>query len=107
MNLLPWNKAGGRITADNLGFWLHYRLSVITHLQFSLILSAIQYFGDPIDCALDLVDKNLANIIDNYCWQSGTWTFKSLDGVAPPTLAKHPPGLAQFNSMYHRKIDHR
>ena len=60
--------------ADNVMFWVNYRLTVLIHLFFSLLLTFVQLFGDSIDCSMDTVDKN---IVDSYCWTIGTWTLDS------------------------------
>lgn len=38
------------VRIDNNVFTLHYRLTVIFLVTFSLIIGSRKYFGDPIDC---------------------------------------------------------
>ncbi|GBN74959.1 hypothetical protein AVEN_46172-1 [Araneus ventricosus] len=38
------------ITIDNIVFRLHYKATAITLVAFSILVTARQYIGDPIDC---------------------------------------------------------
>ncbi|KAJ9596568.1 hypothetical protein L9F63_012401 [Diploptera punctata] len=61
-----------KICIDNNIFRLHYKITVIMLVVFSLIVSTKQYFGDPIHCQTDpSIDKDLMNA---YCWIHSTFT---------------------------------
>ena len=42
------------------------------------MLTAKQYFGDPIDCFVSGVP---AGIVNTYCWTHGTYTVTSLEHI--------------------------
>ena len=68
-------KAYSKVKVDSKLFWFFYRATVALHVLFVFILGGKAYFGDPIDCALRKTDVP-GNMIDNYCWVSGTWTVR-------------------------------
>ena len=72
---------------DSTLFWFFYRLTVALHCLFALMVGGRAYFGDPIDCAMRKSNAIGGNIIDNYCWVTGTWTVK--DKPEDQILAKH------------------
>jgi len=90
-----------KIAIDNAVFRLHYKGSVIILILFSAMLTAKQYFGDPIDC---YVEKMPASIVNNYCWVHGTFTVKTFDHVQvrTPTAKEN----AYFNKLGHRGKAH-
>ena len=59
-------------------------------ILFSAMLTAKQYFGDPIDCFVQGVPSG---IVDTYCWVHGTYTLKNLkmDQVRSGLVAKLCP----------------
>eukprot|EP00092_Neocalanus_flemingeri_P096400 GFUD01122713.1.p1 GENE.GFUD01122713.1~~GFUD01122713.1.p1 ORF type:complete len:450 (-),score=102.25 GFUD01122713.1:108-1271(-) len=65
------------------------------------MLTAKQYFGDPIDC---LVQGVPASIVNTYCWVHGTFTLRRFDHVKvrSPTAAEN----SYFDKMGHRGIVH-
>ncbi|KMZ10570.1 innexin inx5 isoform X1 [Drosophila simulans] len=54
-------------------FTIHSRCTVVILLTCSLLLSARQYFGDPIQCISE--EKNI-EYIQSYCWTMGTYILK-------------------------------
>lgn len=62
------------LTVDNHIFRLHYRLTVIIILAFSILVTSRQYIGDPIDCTSP-DSKIRQDLIDQYCWVSSTITL--------------------------------
>lgn len=62
-----------KIHIDNNVFKLHYKVTVILLVVFSILLSSKQYFGDPIDCD---VDGGRKDFMDTYCWIYGTYVVK-------------------------------
>lgn len=61
-----------QIHTDNNVFKLHYKVTVILLLAFSVLLTSKQYFGDPIDC--DVEERK--EVIDTFCWIYGTFIVK-------------------------------
>ncbi|XP_069692263.1 innexin inx2-like [Periplaneta americana] len=81
------------ICIDNNIFRLHYKVTVVMLVVFSLIVTSKQYFGDPIHCYEESGIHDA--IIDSYCWIYSTFTvtkhFKSKVG----RTASHP-GVGTF-----------
>jgi len=73
-----------KIETDNLVFRLHYKVTLPMFILFSAMLTAKQYFGDPIDCFVQGVPTGIVN---TYCWTHGTYTVKALEHITrrPPT----------------------
>jgi len=90
-----------KVAIDNTVFRLHYKGTVILLILFSAMLTAKQYFGDPIDCYVQGVP---ASIVNTYCWVHGTFTIKRFDNVQvrSPTAAEN----SYFDKMGHRGIAH-
>lgn len=60
------------VCIDNNIFRLHYKVTVIILIAFSLVVTSRQYIGDPIDC---IVDEIPSNVMDTYCWIYSTFTI--------------------------------
>ena len=60
---------------DNVVFRLHYHFSVAFLLASSLVVTARQYVGNPIDCTHN---KDIPeDVLNTYCWIHSTWTVPS------------------------------
>jgi len=59
---------------DNTTFRLHYQYTFAILCIASLLTTAKQYFGDPIDCIVDGVP---GGVFKTYCWIHGTFTLPS------------------------------
>jgi len=59
---------------DNTTFRLHYQYTFAILCIASLLQTAKQYFGDPIDCIVDGVP---GSVFKTYCWIHGTFTLPS------------------------------
>lgn len=70
-------------------FTIHSKCTVVILLTCSLLLSARQYFGDPIQCISE--EKNI-NYVQSYCWTMGTYIIK-LDNFSDRQLLPTPPAL--------------
>lgn len=58
---------------DTAVFRLHYSLTVILLISFSLIVTTRQYVGNPIDC---IHSKDLPeDVLNTYCWIHSTYTI--------------------------------
>lgn len=85
------------VTIDNNVCRLHYKATMAILLAFSALVTAKQYFGDPIDCVVpkDSIDTAM---LDTYCWIHKTFSvekaFKGELGneVAYPGVAPHKAG---------------
>ncbi|XP_032666511.1 innexin shaking-B isoform X1 [Odontomachus brunneus] len=61
------------IHTDSAVFRLHYSLTVILLVSFSLIVTTRQYVGNPIDC---IHSKDLPeDVLNTYCWIHSTYTI--------------------------------
>ena len=83
------------INNDSPVFRLHYSITVMILLAFSLIITTRQYVGNPIDC---VHTKDVPeDVLNTYCWIHSTYTLKSLFrkqvGVEVPY-----PGIGNSNA---------
>ncbi|EDW29967.1 GL15920 [Drosophila persimilis] len=74
------------VKTDSIVFRLHYSISVMILMSFSLIITTRQYVGNPIDC---VHTKDIPeDVLNTYCWIQSTYTLKSLflkkQGVSVP-----------------------
>lgn len=64
------------IKTDSPVFRLHYSITVMILMSFSLIVTTRQYVGNPIDC---VHTKDIPeDVLNTYCWIHSTYTLKSL-----------------------------
>lgn len=61
------------IVIDNAIFRLHWLLTSVMLIAFSLVTAARQYVGDPIECLIS--EKIPPRILDTYCWIHSTFTI--------------------------------
>jgi len=92
------------VIIDNHIFRLHYKFSVVILVAFSIMVTARQYFGDPIDCiSRDDIPNNL---LDTYCWIHTTFSlenawFKKVGVEVPyPGVDKYSP-MGEGKRVYH------
>jgi len=85
---------------------LFNRLTVGGLLVASLLLAADEFYGDPIDCKVDGVKPE---IMDKFCWTTGTYTVREYfrpeyaGVVAYPGVGhydEHLPLNRQFHQYY-------
>lgn len=74
------------IHIDSAVFRLHYSLTVILLIAFSLIVTTRQYVGNPIDC---IHSKDLPeDVLNTYCWIHSTYTitaaYRKKEGLEVP-----------------------
>lgn len=74
------------VKTDSIVFRLHYSITVMILMSFSLIITTRQYVGNPIDC---VHTKDIPeDVLNTYCWIQSTYTLKSLflkkQGVSVP-----------------------
>lgn len=76
-----------RVCVDDNVFRLHYKATLIALSFFSMVITAKQYVGDPIDCMVQGVP---AKMMDSYCWIYSTYTLpRAADGRVGKDVA-HP-----------------
>merc|ERR1712212_331922 len=106
-----------KVAIDNLVFRLHYKVTVILLVVFSAMVTAKQYFGDPIECFVQGVP---AKTVSTYCWVHGTYTLRNLkmDQTRPFTAAEKSyfarmghngsahPGIATSDPSKNYKVYH-
>lgn len=64
------------ISIDSPVFRLHYSITVMMLMSFSLIVTTRQYVGNPIDC---VHTKDIPeDVLNTYCWIHSTYALKSL-----------------------------
>ncbi|CAG2109864.1 unnamed protein product, partial [Medioppia subpectinata] len=92
---------------DNNIFRLHYKATVVILIGCSLLVTARQYIGDPIDCLSG--DKIPTEILDSYCWIHTTfsiesaWKLKVGTEVVYPGVdnsARHPNSKRVYHAYY-------
>ncbi|XP_030386638.1 innexin inx5 [Scaptodrosophila lebanonensis] len=89
-------------------FTIHSKCTVVILLTCSLLLSARQYFGDPIQCISE--EKNI-EYVQSYCWTMGTYILKwesySERQLKFPTVPQTRAGrrrMADYNEAYARAL---
>ncbi|XP_069172633.1 innexin inx2-like [Procambarus clarkii] len=76
-----------KISIDNVIFLLHYKVTMVLLVAFSVLVTQKQYFGDPIDCMVDWLDSHM---IDQYCWIQSTYTIPALAAGVVGKEVSHP-----------------
>lgn len=73
---------------DSSVFRLHYSITVMILLAFSLIVTTRQYVGNPIDCihAKEIPEE----VINTYCWIHSTYTIPSAFMKTTGVEVAHP-----------------
>lgn len=65
-----------QIKTDSPIFRLHYSISVMILMSFSLIITTRQYVGNPIDC---IHTKDVPeDVLNTFCWIHSTYIMKHL-----------------------------
>ena len=81
--MFNWNTLGnpsGKFKTniiDNATFRLHYQYTSAFLLVASLFTTSKQYFGDSIDCNIDITDGVSKSMFKTFCWIQGTFTLPS------------------------------
>lgn len=93
---------------DNHVFRLHYRASSLLLLIFSALVTARQYFGDPIDCISK--DDIPSELLDTFCWIHTTFSLESAwnktvgTEVPYPGVDKYTPGEKRVYHAYYQWV---
>lgn len=101
------------VIIDNYAFRLHYGASLTLVLAASILVTARQFFGDPIDCippTSDVMRKDSAKILDTYCWIHTTfsvpngWNKEVGVEVPYPGLDKYTPDQERVHHTYYQWV---
>ncbi|RWS04984.1 innexin inx2-like protein [Dinothrombium tinctorium] len=92
------------VTIDNVVCRLHYRLTVIILLAFTLLMSAHEYFGEPIYCT---EESNVpTKLMNTFCWIHSTFSVERAWEDTVGTKGVPYPGIAQAKNgdlkVYHK-----
>lgn len=93
---------------DNNVCRLHYRFTVLILLAFSILVTAKQYIGDPIDCISR--DDIPSKILDAFCWIHSTFSVESAwhktvgSEVPYPGVDKYTPGEKRVYHAYYQWV---
>lgn len=93
-----------RVHIDGNVFRLHTSATMAFLLAFSMLLTAREYVGSPIDCHC----PNLpGSIVNSLCWVESTFSHRSLFGASYkgstvyPGTGFAPPGISPEDRKYH------
>lgn len=88
------------IHIDSAVFRLHYSITVMILLAFSLIVTTRQYVGNPIDC---IHNREIPeDVINTFCWIHSTYTIPSAHGKRVGIEVPHP-GIDKTTNSEDRK----
>lgn len=93
---------------DNNVFRLHYKVTVLILLAFSILVTSRQYIGDPIDCISR--DDIPSNLLDTFCWIHSTfsledaWEKKVGEEVPYPGVDKYVKGEKRVYHAYYQWV---
>lgn len=60
-------------------FKLNTKLTVTFLLAFSVLVTAYEFFGKPMDCYLQ--ESSMKAFVDNLCFINGTFIVKNIKGI--------------------------
>ncbi|GFQ75209.1 innexin inx2 [Trichonephila clavata] len=93
---------------DNNVFRLHYKVTAVVLIAFSILVTGRQYIGDPIDCISR--DDIPPNLLDTFCWIRTTfslpdaWFMKVSQEVPYPGVDKYTPGEKCVYHAYYQWV---
>jgi hypothetical protein len=94
------------IVIDDVVFNLHYRVTSMIFLVFSVLTTCNQFFGNPIDCIKG--GDVPTPVVNTFCWIEGTFTIprgltKAIDTeVAYPGIEKYDKFLDDDEVIEHK-----
>ncbi|CAN8020417.1 hypothetical protein HPB47_025822 [Ixodes persulcatus] len=94
-----------KVHIDGNVFRLHTSVTVVLLLAFSVLLTAKDYVGSPIDCYCPSIEKS---VLDSFCWIESTYSLKSLFAASRTKELAYPgtgndrnaPGDRQYHRYY-------
>lgn len=92
------------IKTDSPVFRLHYSLTVMILMSFSLIVTTRQYVGNPIDC---IHTKDVPeDVLNTFCWIHSTYTMKHLFTKKVGVEVAYPGvGTSQLEKMVNGRAE--
>lgn len=78
------------VVKDGPVFRFHNVFTALILFSCSLIVTASQLVGDPIQCILDDSEKKLRKPVNTYCWITSTFTLPRAYGKDVGTHMAHP-----------------
>lgn len=82
------------VVTDNVIFQLHYRLTCLILIIFSIIVTTGQFYGDPIDCFTSM-NEIPSKVLDDFCWIQSTFSLPSAQNLQIGTDVVYP-GMDKF-----------
>lgn len=92
-----------RVNIYDIIFTLHSKCTLVILLVFSVMLSARQYFGDPIYC---MTDMKFIQFVHSYCWTFGTFIIPNTmtDSRKSVAVGVTPNGLERLTLRYYQWV---
>ena len=88
------------VRIDTAVFRLHYSITVMILLAFSVIITTRQYVGNPIDC---IHNKEIPEtVINTFCWIHSTYTIPSAHKKQVGIEVPHP-GIDRTQDLEDRR----
>jgi len=88
----------GTVKIDNKVFQLHYRLTTFLFLGFSVLVTAYNMLGEPVNCSCSGCSGNITlSMMNTYCWITSTYIYDvSLShvrglGYSETSCGSYPP----------------
>ena len=89
------------ITIDNNVFRLHYRVTVLALVTFTLLVTSYQYIGDPIECMTLQFNVVPPKVMEAYCWTHSTYTHLDKGATVKKVTKLHPNFDESETVKYH------
>jgi len=99
------------VSIDNWGFKLFYKFTTTILVFCSILASARQFFGEPIQCDAGSAAEGIENdVLNSYCWMYSTWNVppqykgacsagEDYGGITVEEWNKHRTSIV-YNSYY-------
>lgn len=93
------------IHIDSPVFRLHYSITVMMLVAFSLIVTTRQYVGNPIDC---IHTKDIPeDVLNTFCWIHSTYTINEAFNKSLHKVGVDIPYPGVMNSKGYKRKDER
>lgn len=91
------------VSIDDNVFRLHYKVTTVILVAFSMVITGKQYVGDPINC---MVKGIPSHIMDSYCWIYSTFTVPGATSAtsAHPGVSANVEGDEIKHHMYYQWV---
>ncbi|KAI5637325.1 innexin domain-containing protein [Phthorimaea operculella] len=88
------------IRTDNAVFRLHNIFTTVLLLTCSMIITATQYVGQPIQC---IVSGLPVNVVNTFCWITSTFTMPDAFAREVGKEVAHPGVANEYDSTQEKK----